>query len=361
MQSKNAVRTAVAAVTLILAFAAGSTARAAYDPVGSGTTRLVLDKAFASLLAQHQIRLLARGAQKEKGRAILLHASGGLVDSKLGAGTVESEGVLVFVAGHRKVLLRHVAFKAKRAPLWAKVGGGKLKLAYGAKLGFQRSGFGVAFNARGLRLTAKAATRLSKKLRLRGVFKAGQLIGTLKVQVAPATVHLENQGRLSLALDPTFFGKLNNLFVAVNPISPAELSAGPTLSFPIGLESVLAPDGSDGVIKLGGSVELLQLGNAQVFWRELWLEPGLSSLLAESDYEPSPPHAGKQPQIGLLSLLPGAQVRSNPTALTISVTGQRAVLDAATAAGLNEAFTSGSSTFFPGELVGTISFTGSAL
>lgn len=105
------------------------------------------------------------------------------------------------------------------------------------------------------------------------------------------------------------------------------------------------------MLKTQGSVELLQLGNAQMFWRELRLEPSLATFSSEVDLEPSPPKAGKQPQGPLLSLGAG-QVSPEPTARTIIVYGQTATLTAPTAEPLNTSFSDGKSTFAAGETVG---------
>ncbi len=343
------------AAGLLGSFRAGG-ATAAYDPVGSGSTRLALAKPFADLLASNRIRILVKEGARRQGRTIILSASAGKVDPGLGAGTVESAGALIFTKGGRQLPLREVTFKAKRAPLYAKVGGSRLKIATAARLDDQRRGFGTAFTADGLRMTAKFASRLEKKLRLRGALQPRQLIGTVQSIAQPRTLHLREEGRAQLALDGAFKQKLDNLFVSLNPIAPAELAPGPILSFPIGLESTLAPDASTGTIKLGGSVELLQLGNAQVFWRELWLQPEIGSLLDETDVEPAPPHSGKQPQAPLADLRSGAVVAASPPERTIEVSGLGVTLTAATAASLNDAFAGSSSVFGRGESMGTLSF-----
>lgn len=343
-----------ACLALCLSYSTCSQA-AEYDPVGSGTTTLSLAAPFSKLLAAHHVSIETRGGAKRKGREIVLPAAGGEFDPLQGTGTVENEGTIVFVAGRRKLPFRTVVVKAKRSPLYAKVGGGQLKIASGAKLVSKREGFGFGFAATGLKLTAKIASRLSKKLRLGKAIAAGQPLGTLTSKVEPATVHLLAKTRMSLALDPVFVAKLNKLFVSLNPIAPAELGSGPTLSFPIGSESVLSPDGSPGLIKTNGALELLQLGSAQIFWQEPWLEPGATTVSAETDLEPSPPKAGKQPR-GLLLTLAGGQTASDPINRTISVSGQAATLTAGAANGLNSSFSDGKTVFEAGEAIGVLSY-----
>lgn len=340
----------------LLCLLAPSAEAVEYDPVASGTTTLTLASPFARLLASHHVSVQVRAGAKRHGRAIVFPASGGEFEPHRGAGTVESEGTIVLVAGKNKVPLRDITFKVKSSPFYAKVGGGQLKVAKAGKLSFKREGFGIGFTATGLRLSAKVATRLSKKLRLGKAIAAGQQIGTMVSRVQPATVHLLASNRISLALDAGFVAKLNKLFVSITPIAPAELGPGPTLSFPIEPESALAPNGSSGLIKSGGAVELLQLGNAQIFWREIWLEPSLATLASEVDLEPSPPKAGKQAHGPLLSL-GGGQVSADPLARTISAAGETAVLTPYTADQLNSSFSDGKTTFAAGETVGTVSYT----
>ncbi len=332
-----------------------SVASAAYNPVSSGSTRLVLAKSFTRLLSANQVRILPKGGAVRRGNALVLPASGGEFDPRLGLGTVETDASITLTT-HRKLPIRRLTFKTKRSPLYAKVGGSQLKIATAAHLEYKRAGFGVSLAATGLRLTAKAASRFNKKLGLGRALEGGELLGAVKVSAQPATVHLQERGRLSLVLDPAFKDKLDKHFVSVNPIAPAELAAGPVLSFPIGLESTLATDASSGTIKLGGSVELLQLGNAQIFWREVWLQPALSHLAAETDVQPSPPRAGKQPQAPLFSLGAGASVSSDPASRAIRVSGQAASLTAATAAALNDAFAESKPVFAEGEQIGVLSF-----
>jgi hypothetical protein len=348
------------ALAAVFALAACGTARAAYDPIAQGSTTITFDNQFSATLAMHGVKIRVQGGQRH-GKRLVLQAQGGEIDPRLGTGTVESQGTILLQAGRRKVILRQVTFKTKRAPLYAKVGGGQLKLATGARLTSKRSGFGAQFGATNLRLTAKLASRLNKKLSLGHALQAGQPLASIAAQAQPSTVHLRPGGRLSLAFDPAFATKLDQLFVSLNPIAPAELTPGPSLTLPVGLESTLDPAGASGTVKLEGQAELLQLGHAQLFWRELWLEPGIGSLLAESDTEPAPPQAGVTPQGPLLSLGSGGVMKANPAALTISLSGRSIALEAATAAALNAAFAdSATPSFMAGETVGSLSLDVSA-
>src|SRR4051795_9710815 len=199
------IATLFLALATVLAVLGTDTAAASYDPIVSGSTTIALAKPFSSVLDRHQVKIEVLAGAKRKGSRIVLPTFGGEVDPRLGAGTLENTGTIVFAAGRRKVILRNVEFKAKHAPLYAKVGGGQLKIASCRKLGFKRRGFSTSFDATGLRLTAKVATRLNKKLRLGKTLAGGQFIGRIDAVANPATVHLQEGDRLSLAVDPAFY------------------------------------------------------------------------------------------------------------------------------------------------------------
>jgi hypothetical protein len=346
--------------SLTVLLAGPASAEASYNPVAAGSIKLRLSASFTSVLNRNQVKLRFRGGAYRSGNAIVIPAAGGEFDPRLGLGTVEGRGTILFEAGNRRIPFRKLVFKSKRAPIYARVGGGQLKVATGAKVTVNRAGFGIEFTARGLDLTPKVATRLNKKLRLGQALQPGQEIGTVAASASPATVHLRQGDRLQLQVDPAFAAKLDERFVSLNPIAPAELAPGPALTFPVGTDSTLSPDGQRGTVKVEGQVELLQLGSSQVFWRELWLQPETASLLTETEALPSPPNAGKLPQGQLLGLPPGALVSSEPGPRVISISGQAATLSSAGAATLNQAFAEGSPDFAAGELVGAISLRATA-
>ena len=347
--------TAATALTALALLAFAPAAQATYDPLGSGTAKLTLDKRFVSFLKADGITVSASAGAKRKGSAFTLPVVEGNVDPTIGQGEIDTEGTLVFQNDRKRVPLRKVVVKTKHTPVIAKVGGSQLKVATSSKLSSGREGFGTSFSAKALRLTAKVATRLNKKLRPRIPFTEAQPLGTLSSNAQPRLVTILEQGKATLAFDPAFVAKLDSFFVSVNPIFPAE-HTGPTFTFPIIPNGQLAPDGSEGTLRTGGSVEMLQLGAGQVFWHEFWLDLGARSDTAEVDVEPTPAFPGKLGRIGVLDLGPAA-ISSDPTARTISVSGAPLTLQAQTAKTLNEAFAPGKEPFKPGEATGTLSFT----
>jgi hypothetical protein len=340
----------------VLVFACAP-AQASYDPIGSGTTKLNLDKGFLSLLTKAGVRVLAKAPARLKGNNLILPVSGGKSDPIKRKSEIEQEGTILFQKGNRKLPLRDIELKAKRSPLFAKVGGGQLKIASAKSIAFGREGFGSSLQGKGLELTQKVATRLNKKLRSGDLFHEGLLLGTVKSQIQPERVAILPQGQATLVPTPQILAKFKALFVSLNPISPAELSPGPVLQFPIAGGGQLAPDASGGTLRLGGAVELLQLGAGQVFQKEYWLDFGAKDASSEVDVEPTPAFPGRLGRVGVLSVDIGqAAVSADPKSRTISVANAPLSLDAQTAQTFNEAFAEGKAAFGAGEVFGTVSF-----
>ncbi len=352
MRRQTAAATALTALALL---ATASAAQATYDPIGSGSTKLTLDKRFASFLKKDGITLGGAAGAKRKGSAFTLAVVNGNMDPTLGQGEIDQQGTLVFQSDRKKVPLRNLVLKTKHTPLIAKVGGSQLKVATSAKLSSKREGFGTAFSAKALKLTAKVATRLNKKLRPKVPFAQGQPLGTVSSNAQPRLVTILEQGKATLVFDTAFVAKLDGLFVSLNPIFPAE-HVGATFTFPIIPGGQLAPGGSEGTLRTGGSVELLQLSGGQIFWHELWLDMAARADSAEVDVEPTPALPGKLGRIGVFDLGATAVV-SDPGARTISVSGAPLTLQAQTAKNMNEAFAPGKEPFKAGETAGALSFT----
>jgi hypothetical protein len=351
----------LACLCLALGLGMASSAGADYDPLASGQTRLVLDRGFLALLGQNGVKLSATAPAKLRGSTVSFPVSGGKFDPTAARGTVEHEGTLILRAGPRNVPIRALQLKttSKHAPFSAKVGGSQLKLATAKGLEVTRQGFGDKVTTSELTLSSKLATRLAKKLRLRGAFKAGQPLGKSLTAANPATIALLAQNKVELSFAPTFAAKLGSLFVALNPIFGAEHPSGPTFTLPIA-GGTLAPDASQGTVQSEGSLEFIQLGGGQVFWGEGWLDLAAHTISPELNTQPSPPYAGKAGRLSIASLTLGAPAAADPRARTVAVSGATAAMDPATAATFNEVFAAPqgkSGVFVAGEAVGTVSFT----
>jgi len=349
-------RKTIAGALLALTLLASPAAQATYDPIGSGKAQILLDRGFASFLAKDGIKLGAKAGVRLHGRNLAFQVGGGNLDPTIGMGEIEAEGTLLFQAGNKKVPLREVRARTKHDTLIAKVGGSQLKIATSAKRDTKRSGFGTTYSAKALKLTAKLATRLNKKLRPKQPFFAGQLLGSLSANAQPELATILPEGRASIPLDPGFTAKMDSLFVSINPIFPAE-HPGP-FTFPVIGGGSLAPDGLEGTLRTGGALEFLQLGAGQVFQNELWLDMGIRSDSAEVDVEPTPAFPGKLGRVGAYDL-GAAEITSDPKSRTITVSGPL-TLTSSTAQTFNEAFAAGNATFSAGELVGTLSLAAAA-
>jgi hypothetical protein len=344
---------AVASATLLLAPAA----QAAYDPLASGTTKLTLDKSFLKLLKQNGAKVSAVAPAKLKGTTASFPVSGGKFDPVSSKGTVEHEGALRFSSKAGSIPLRALQLKTtqKRSPFSAKAGGGQLKIATAKSLSVTRQGFAEEVKVTKLSLSQKLATRLAKKLKLKGVLKEGLPLGSAVTKANPETINVEGKGRVSLALDPAFAAKLDSLFVAVNPIFPAERPGPFTLQT---FGGTIAPDGSQGTIETSGALEFLQLGGGQVFWKEPSLDLTAKVLGAEVEVLPSPPYAGKAGRVGVAGIA-AAGFSADPKQRTVSLSAAALLLDAGTAQAFNEVFAKPQGregVFVAGEAVGVVSF-----
>ena len=284
----------------LLCLLASTEARASYDPLTSGQATISLSGSFRTLLKREGVKLSGRKGAKIEGAKILLSVSGGEADPTTSKGSFELRGEVALSSPGHSLPLTFLVVNTKPSPLYAKVGGGQQKVAKAKSASFLRQGFAYGYRATGLTLSQKTATRLDKRLKVKG-FEAGQLLGSLKVSANPATVALLPQGRATLTLDPAFAAKLSSLFVSRNPIFPAE-HQGDTFTLPIATGGQLSPDGSKGTLRTDGSLELLALGYGQLFWKELWLQPDQAEALGEAELDPSPPYPGKQPEAPIFAL-----------------------------------------------------------
>lgn len=349
-------RRAISAATALAFVLLSANASASYDPVGSGSTKIALDKGFVSLLQKHGVSLSAKKGARLKGDVLTLPVSGGEMDPTNGKGTIEHEGVLVFKSARKSVPFKSLTLKAKKTPLIAKVGGSQLKVAKAKTIASKREGFGEGFSASGLVLTQKVATRLNKKLNLGRLLSEGQPFGKSTSMTQPATVAILPVGKAVLTPDPAFKAKLDSLFVSLNPVFPAE-GAGGVFSFPIAVEGAIAPDASTGTLKVAGDLEFLQLGAGQVFWHEPWIDLAAKLTTTEVDVEPTPAFPGKLGRIGTFDVnLSTGVVSSDPKARTITLAAAPVTLQTQAAATFNQAFGGGKAPFVAGESLGTLSF-----
>jgi hypothetical protein len=354
---------ACACLLAVLPARAAAVGASTYDPLASGKTKIAFEGAFLATLKRNGVKLGATSPTKASGGALSLPVTAGEFDPTIEKGTIEHEGGTTFTRGKRKVVLREVMLKIKPAPLYAKVGGGQLKLAGNAKTKVVREGFGAEFTATRLRLTQKFATRLNKKLGLYRTkpFHPGMPLARITSTFQPASVNVLPQNRVTIVPDPAIVAKLHELHVSLNPVAPTELAAGPLFTSPIAVASRLSPDGRSGILYTEGAIEYLQLGAGQVFWKAPLFEPAPATSTAEVEVLPTPAFPGKLGPIQITTYdLSSATISSEPKARTISVSGAQLTLSAQSAATFEEAFSKPqekSGVFHAGELFGSVSFT----
>lgn len=330
----------------LLVLLAAPSARAAYDPIASGVTTLKLDQSFLEILRAHGVKITTREGASFEGGALRFPAVSGKFDPLTRKGTVEHDGTVLFQRGNRTLPLKGLQLKTTRrsSPFVARVGGGQLKLGAARQLAVARRGFGEKVAVTGLRLSAKVATRLSRRLRLVGVLEEGMAVGSFMTRTNPETVTILGKGTVDFEFDPSMAAKLDELHVAVSPIFPAE-HRGP-FTLPI-FTGRLAPDLHSDFLQLKGALELLQLGGGQVIWRDpvLDLENGF---LAPREEE----------AVGLLDLAAGATAE-DPKQRMLTVTGAVLTLPDSTAALFERSFAANqgkTGVFHAGEILGRISF-----
>jgi hypothetical protein len=354
---------AAVAVFLCAWCLAAPSAGATYDPIGSGQTTLRLAPSFLSTLRAAGVKLSATAPARLTGGRVSFPVAGGKLDPVSVRGTLEHSGALVFKAGGKSLPMKGLQLKTTQAssPLSAKFGGGKLKLAASSKLTTERSGFGLAMKVASIRLSAKVATRLEKKLGLRGVFAADQLLGTAVSEAQPATVAIKPTGKAELTIDPSFAAKLAGLFVAASPVFPSEHPGA--FTFPIGGGTLaLSPGIPAGGLKTNGALEFIQVGGGQVFARELEIDLSDSVANGESQLVLSGAAPGPN-QGGAVFGLGPATPTTEPAARAIAVAALPLTLEAGTAQAFNEAFArplKKPDAFAAGETLGQVNFAAQA-
>lgn len=344
-------------VALATSLALSSIALATYDPLGSGRTELRLSGSFLEQLRKGGVKVRAVRPAELRGATVTFPVAGGKLDPTTANGIVEHEGALVFEAAGKDVPVRALRLKtaSRGMPLSAKVGGSQLKLARAANLVVSRQGFGEKIRVASLAMAPKLATRLGKKLGRRDVFEPGMAIGEVVTSIRPQTVRLRAEGSAELSLAPDFAAKLASLFVAVNPIFPAEhVGAGFTL--PV-FSGDLAPGAPQGAVDTTGALEFLQLGGGQAFWRESRVDLTARTVTAEVEIQPAPPFGGKLGRLPIAALL-GGTVGANERTRKISLREFELRLSAPTAQNFNEIFAEPQgkrNVFLAGEPLGMVS------
>jgi hypothetical protein len=344
----------------VLALLVPASALGRYDEVGSGTTKLALDKGFLVLMKRNGVKISVRAPATLKNAVVSFPAVRGKFDPDSGKATVENDGALLLKAKRGFVSFKALQVKTTRrsAPLAAKVAGGQLKLGSTKSTKFSRRGFGARFRVGAVILAPKVAARLDKRLHLEAPVGSSTNLGTVTSDFQPKSVAIVGEGRATLELDPGFLAKLDRLHVAVNPIFPAERPGPLTVEI---FGGRLAPDLTGGALETRGGIEMLQLGAGKVVWSDARIDLDNGVFEPEAEIEPSPPYAGKIGPSGVASLdRSSGTARADAKKRTVSLGGAGLGLAGSAAATLNEVFArpqGEDGVFAAGEPVGSLSFT----
>lgn len=385
----------VAALFALLAFA--PIASATPNPVGSGKTKLNLNKNWTRYLKTFGIKIQKVGKATYNGRQATLPIYEGTIDPANGLGRWKAAGGLKFSNGKKGAPVKAIEVRTNGTALVGKIGGKRMKIATMAGWNYSRNGFGVAVKVKKFKLTGSAANLLNQRTGYpQGKpkpFLAGKVIASSYNNVQPATVAIEAMGEsASLSLAPQALAKLQHVGTPPFPVgtSPVQVKLSPlppttfdpttlTAGFPIG-GGTIGPHATAGTIVTSGGLKLVQNLEAvskkpgdvtTLTMQNIWLDLGAKTASVEVVIENPVTSAANLGNLGRASIadinLEGATITADPSARTVSVTNASVTLQAVTAATLNQVFIEGlekasvlfvgQEKFAAGDPLGLVSFT----
>jgi len=266
------VAVVAAALTAMLAIASVASA-ATPNPIASGTTTLTINAKALKNAKKSGIKITAIKPAKLKGSKVTLPVTGGEVEATTGVGTINHGGGLKVTWGKKSVALK--SFSIAGINLNAKVGGKTVRFATLGGASATRLGFGNAVTAKKIKLTGAGAKALNKltpapkktKVKKNGKtvvkvvktqppFKANTLLGSSNTEVEVSTDNVLAKESMIFNGDPTLLGKLKDVGVELQTISPTSAS-GTTFTSPIS-GGTIAPNGSTGAVNSSGGLKLVQ-------------------------------------------------------------------------------------------------------
>jgi hypothetical protein len=276
-RGKKMLPVAVVATALIAMLAIASVASAATpNPISSGTTTLTINAKLLKSAKQAGIKITAVKPAKIKGSKATFAVTGGEIEATTGAGTITHSGGLKIVWGKKSVTLKSFAVSTSGKSLSAKIGGKTVKVASLAGVSATRLGFGNGITAKKVKLTSAGANALNKKLtpaptktkvkkngktitktvKVKPPFKANALLGSSNTEVEVGTDNVLAKETMVFNGDATLLGKLKDVGVELQTISPTTVS-GTTFTSPIA-GGTIAPNGSTGAVNSSGGLKMVQ-------------------------------------------------------------------------------------------------------
>lgn len=206
---------------------AAGPATAKTTSVGTGTTSLTLTSPTVKALSGLGVKATVFGTGKAKGATLSFPVTGGKIDPKTAAGTLNHSGGLQLRKGGRQVRLSDFRVTvARNSTISAKVNGGKRVSVFALVVGKAKiasSGAETRVSRLRVHLTTAGASALNATFRTHA-FRSRQLIATARTAVLPASVAVKG-GSTSLALDAGTAKALTDLWVAVAPAPDATVDA----------------------------------------------------------------------------------------------------------------------------------------
>jgi hypothetical protein len=266
---------AIVSAALLAMLVIAPLASAASDPISSGTTTLTLNSALNKKAKKAGIKITAIKPTKVKGSKATFTVTGGELEMTTGIGSLIHSGGLKITWGKKSVTLKSLTIDTKGKSLSAKVGGKTVKVATLAGTSTARLGFGASVKAKKIKLTSAGAKALNKitpaptktKVKKNGKtivktvktqppFKANMVIGSSNSEVEPETVNVLAKESMIYSGSSTLLGKLKDVGVEVQTISPTT-AGGTTYTSPIS-GGTISPLGTTGAVNSSGGLKLVQ-------------------------------------------------------------------------------------------------------
>jgi hypothetical protein len=276
-RGKKMLPVAVVATALIAMLAIASVASAATpNPISSGTTTLTINAKVLKSAKKAGIKITAVKPAKIKGSKAIFAVTGGEIEATTGAGTITHSGGLKITWGKKSVTLKSFTVSTSGKSLSAKIGGKTVKIASLSGVSATRLGFGNGITAKKVKLTSAGANALNKKLtpaptktkvkkngktivktvKVAPPFKANTVFGSSNTEVEVGTDNVLAKETMVFNGDATLLGKLKDVGVELQTISPTSAS-GTTFTSPIA-GGTIAPNGSTGTVNSSGGLKLVQ-------------------------------------------------------------------------------------------------------
>jgi hypothetical protein len=271
----------VAAAMLAMLAIAPFASAAAPSPLASGTTTLTINSGFANKAKQAGIKITPVKPAKIKGTKATFAVTGGSLELVSGAGEVTHSGGLKIAWGKKSAALKSFTVNTTTKSLSAKVGGKTLKVATLVGPSVARLGFGDSISAKKVKLTGAGANALNKALtpapkkvkikkkkrgktvivtktiKTKPPFKANMVLGSSVTEVEPTTVNVQAKENLNYNGDATLLGKLKDVGVEVQTISPTTATGN---LFTSGISGgTISPLGTSGAVTSSGGIKLVQV------------------------------------------------------------------------------------------------------